>query len=133
MPQDDDKIGQELLNHILLEYAPLINLHAKKLKNEGLIPEGIDHNDLHVEGFKGLVDALHKYDPKLATNPNSKNPFAAYAQHRIRGKMLDHIASNDPVPKHVRYAAKQMRPKPEVTQVSATPAASAVPKIPTGE
>lgn len=132
---EDDKKGQELLNHLLVEYAPLIRLHAHKLKNEGLIPESIDVNDLHVEGYKGLVDALQKYQHNPSISPGSKNPFAAYAKSRIRGKMLDHISSHDSVPKHMRYKAKQLGLKhateqaPKVETPVAAPVA-ATPKPP---
>lgn len=108
-PLDDPK-NQKKFNDFLLEHAPLINLHLKKLQNEGKIPEGIDPNDLHMEGFHGLVHALHRYDPKVGAS------FSTYAGRRIRGKMLDFLSSIDPVGKGVRTQVKNIEalsaPKP---------------------
>jgi len=98
----DDPENKHIFNQFLLEHAPLINLHVKKLQNEGKIPEGVDVNDLHMEGFHGLVDALHKYDPSIGAS------FATYAGRRIRGKMLDHLTLLDPVGKQVRTRIKNV-------------------------
>jgi RNA polymerase sigma factor FliA len=95
--------NQAKLNDFLAEYAPLINMHVKKLKNEGKIPEGIDESDLHVAGFHGLVDALHKYDPNVGAN------FQTYGGRRIRGKMLDHIVEQGAIPKSVMTQAKNIK------------------------
>lgn len=101
-PLDDPK-NKEKINHFLIEHAPLINLYVKKLKNEGMIPKDIDHSDLHLAGFQGLMEALHRYDPKVGAN------FQTYAGTRIRGKMLDHVASQDYIPKNVRTQAKNIK------------------------
>jgi RNA polymerase sigma factor for flagellar operon FliA len=98
----DDPENKHIFNQFLLEHAPLIHLHVKKLQNEGKIPEGVDVNDLHMEGFHGLVDALHKYDPSIGAS------FATYAGRRIQGKMLDHLTSLDPVGKQVRTRIKNV-------------------------
>ncbi len=91
------------LNNFIADHAPLINLHVKKLQNAGKIPGGIDVDDLHMAGVHGLMDALHRYDPK------SEASFATYASTRIRGRMLDHVTSQDYIPKSVRQAAKKIK------------------------
>jgi RNA polymerase sigma factor for flagellar operon FliA len=98
-----DPLNQKKLNDFLIEHAPLINLHVKKLQNQGKIPNGIDPTDLHTAGFHGLMEAVHRYDPKAGA------AFATYAGHRIAGKMLDHIASLDEVPKTLRTQAKNIK------------------------
>lgn len=98
----DSPENKSKFDHFLLEHAPLINLHVKKLQNEGKIPEGIDPNDLHMEGFHGLVHALHKYDPSVGAS------FPTYAGTRIRGKMLDYLSSLDPVHKVIRSQVKNV-------------------------
>lgn len=75
------------LNDMITEYAPMINMHASKLKKAGLPPH-IDDTDLHSHGMHGLIDAFHKYDPKRGVE------FATYASRRIKGKMLDHVTSS---------------------------------------
>jgi RNA polymerase sigma factor for flagellar operon FliA len=99
--KDPDK--QKKLNHFLAEHAPLINLHLKKLHREGKIHQDIDHTDLHEAGFHGLMEALHRYDPKIGAS------FGTYAGTRIRGKMLDHITSSGPVPKSLQTQAKNLK------------------------
>ena len=91
------------LNDFIAEHAPLINMHHIKLKNEGNVPKDMDADDLHMAGVHGLMDALHRYDHK------SEASFATYAGTRVRGKMLDHIASQDYIPKSVRQAAKKIK------------------------
>lgn len=99
--KDADK--QQKLNHFLAEHAPLINLHVKKLHREGKIHQDIDHTDLHEAGFHGLMEALHRYDPKVGAS------FSTYAGTRIRGKMLDHVTATGPVPKSLQTQAKNLK------------------------
>lgn len=101
LPENKNK-----LEGFFIEHAPLINLHVGKLTNEGKIPQDFDIDALHLAGFHGLMDAAHKYNPESGAN------FQTYAQHRIRGKMLDALASHDAVPKSVRQEAKQFKIKP---------------------
>ncbi len=95
--------NQKLLNDFILEHSPSINLHLKKLQSEGKIPEGIDPTDLHLAGYHGLMDAVHKYDPNAGAN------FSTYAGRRIRGKMLDHIVEQGAIPKSVQTQAKNLK------------------------
>lgn len=98
-----DPEKQKRLNHFLAEHAPLINLHMKKLQREGKIHEGIDPTDLHEAGFHGLMEALHRYDPKVGAN------FSTYAGTRIRGKMLDHVTESGAIPKQLQTQAKNLK------------------------
>ncbi len=95
--------NQKKLNDFLIEHAPTINLHVNKLKNEGKIPEGIDEGDLHMAGFQGLMEALHRYNPEAGAN------FSTYAGTRVRGKMLDHIVEQGAIPKNVMTQAKNIK------------------------
>lgn len=105
----DDPANQEKLNHFLAEHAPLINLHFKKLMDAGYVPKDSDPSDLHMAGFHGLMDALHKYDPKAGS-------FSNYAGHRIRGKMLDFAHANyaEHIPKTERIQAKKLAATPKI-------------------
>jgi DNA-directed RNA polymerase specialized sigma subunit len=87
------KTNEEHLNDLLIEYAPLINMHVNKLRDS--LPPHIDHEDLYAAGVHGLVDSLHKYDPKKGAS------FNTYASQRIKGKMLDHVTA--PTPSGVDY------------------------------
>jgi len=119
----DDPQNQEKINHFLIEHAPLINLHFKKLMDAGHIPKESDPSDLHMAGFEGLMDALHKYDPKVGSS------FSNYAGHRIRGKMLDFAHSNyaDHIPKTERIQAKKLASMTQTPTVAAPAAPATAP------
>ena len=97
-----DPKNKRLLDDFMVEHAPLINKHINILKQQNKIPEHVQVEDLHMAGFHGLMDALHKFDPEIASKTmtsEDKNPFAKYAERRIRGKMLDHIVASGDIPK----------------------------------
>jgi RNA polymerase sigma factor (sigma-70 family) len=114
---NEKKTERDHLNDMLIEYAPLINMHVNKLRDN--LPPHIDHEDLYAAGMHGLIDALHKYDPKKGA------AFNTYASKRINGKMLDHItaptaSSVDNF--HYKQAKEFMskQPKPEMAPVTTT-------------
>lgn len=101
----DDPENKKKLNFFMAEHAPLINMHANKLKNAGFIPKDLDINDIHMAGVYGLMDALHKYKPDTSGGKN----FADYAHARIRGSMLEHVKQHTGIPKHLITQAKNLR------------------------
>jgi RNA polymerase sigma factor FliA len=134
-----DPKNQKLINDFIVEHAPLIEKNINVLKSKGKIPPNIEEEALHSVGFHGLMDALHKYDHNVASRTSNKegeNAFAKYAEQRIKGKMLDHIASQDPIPKRARIRAKnleglsQQTTPTEPKEVTATPMEPAVIKKP---
>lgn len=121
MADDSKKQERDHASDMLIEWAPKINMWVKKLRSQG-IPPSIEDTDLHTAGMDGLMDAFHRYD-------KSKGDFGAFANHRIRGKMLDHVSSSggaNSVDKLFRDQARQFKSK----QVSATAEA---PKVPDNE
>lgn len=127
-----DPKNQKMIQDFLLEHAPLINKHINILKSKGMLPPNVDPEDLHFAGFHGLMDALHKYSHDVASRTTSKegdNPFSKYAEQRIKGKMLDHIAAQDAIPKVARIRAKNLEALKEPAQsASPSPAPPAGPK-----
>jgi len=106
MADDKKKPERDHASDMMLEWAPKINMWAKKLKASG-IPAHIEDTDLHSAGVDGLMDAFHRYDPSKGGN------FGAFANHRIRGKMLDHVTSSggaNAVDKLFRDQAKKFKP-----------------------
>lgn len=85
---DDKKNERDHLNDMLIEWAPLINLHVNKLRDS--LPPHIEHEDLYAAGMHGLIDAFHKYDPQKGAS------FKSHASRRIQGKMKDHISAGGP-------------------------------------
>lgn len=128
-----DPKNQKLINDFLVEHAPLIHKHINVLKSKGLVPPNIDETDLHFAGFHGLMDALHKYDSDVASRTAGKegqNVFSKYAERRIQGKMLDHIAAQDVIPKSARIKAKNLEAmKQKAPAEEPTVAPAEAPKI----
>jgi DNA-directed RNA polymerase specialized sigma subunit len=106
-----DPKNKKLLDDFMVEHAPLINKHINILKSQGKIPPNVQEEDLHMAGFHGLMDAVHKFNPEIAGRLASKegeNVFAKYAERRIQGKMLDHIVSTGDIPKSHQKRAKNL-------------------------
>jgi len=126
-----------MLSDFQAEHAPLIHKQANILKSKGKIPPNIDIEELHSEGFHGLMDAFHKYDPDVASRmakEGEENPFLKYAEKRIKYKMQDYMAAKDEIPKNIRTRAKNLEllDKPEAPSVtpSLSTNASLTPKEP---
>jgi len=61
-----------------------------------------DTDDLVNAGIIGLMDAIERYDPSKGAS------FKNYAQHRIRGSIMDEIRSMDWVPYSTRDKARKI-------------------------
>jgi RNA polymerase sigma factor for flagellar operon FliA len=61
-----------------------------------------DADDLVNAGIIGLMDAIDRYDPIKGAS------FKNYAQHRIRGEIMDEIRSMDWVPHSTRVKARKI-------------------------
>jgi RNA polymerase sigma factor for flagellar operon FliA len=111
-----DPKNQKMLQDYISEHAPLIHKQINVLRSKGRIPSHIEEDDLHFAGIYGLVDALHKYNPqvgeKLKTS-SEENPFIKYAEKRVQGKMLDHLAEQSEVPRVLRERAKNLANVPK--------------------
>lgn len=104
MADEKKKPERDHASDMLIEWAPRINMWVKKLRNQG-IPQHIEDDALHMAGMDGLMDAFHRYD-------KGKGDFGAFANHRIRGKMLDHVTSSggaNAVDKLFRDQAKKFK------------------------
>ncbi len=82
-------------------HVKLVERSAKKLLRR--LPDSVELGDLVGNGYIGLLDAMSKYDATKNDN------FAAYAEIRIRGAMLDGLRSMDWVPRSVRQKAHQIQ------------------------
>jgi RNA polymerase sigma factor for flagellar operon FliA len=81
------------LESLMKAFTPTIRYHASRLAAR--LPAYLNAEDLFSVGAMGLLDALDRYDPKLAK-------FKTFAEHRIRGAMLDEIRAMDWIPRSVR-------------------------------
>ncbi|TVM00210.1 MAG: FliA/WhiG family RNA polymerase sigma factor [Candidatus Brocadia sp. WS118] len=67
------------------------------------LPSFVDKEDIIEYGILGLMEAAEKYDPKNNTK------FGTYAISRIRGAILDHLRSQDWLPRSMRDKASMAK------------------------
>jgi RNA polymerase sigma factor FliA len=89
---------QSVRDELIKEYTPLIRFIAKKIARR--LPSHIELDDLISSGTIGLMDAINKFDSERF------NQFKTYAEHRIRGAILDELRAQDWVPRSVRDKEK---------------------------
>jgi RNA polymerase sigma factor for flagellar operon FliA len=85
---------------LILEHLPRVHWIASKIHQK--LPPGVCLEDLVSAGVLGLIEAVDHYDPRY----NVK--LQTYADHRIRGAILDSISGLDGIPAHKRIKAKQL-------------------------
>ena len=72
------------------------------LKMARRCPDWVAREDLVSAGLLGLIEAADRYD-------GSRNePFIAFAEHRIRGAVLDELRRGDLLPRRVRQLARKV-------------------------
>lgn len=78
----------------IIKYAPVVKYIVDRLAMR--FPPHISKDELISAGILGLLDALDKFDPEMGIK------FQTYAEHRIRGAILDELRKMDWVPRSVR-------------------------------
>lgn len=66
------------------------------------LPSCVELGDLEGAGAVGLLHAVENYDP------DQQVEFASYAQHRIRGAILDDLRAQDFAPRSLRAKAREI-------------------------
>jgi RNA polymerase sigma factor FliA len=85
----------------------LIREHADAARRIALrmarrCPDWIAREDLIAAGMVGLIEAADRYDG------SREEPFLAFAEHRIRGAVLDELRRGDIMPRRVRQLARKI-------------------------
>lgn len=88
-------------NILIEEYAYIIKIIASKMYN--LYGGKVEFDDLLGYGSLGLIDAIDKFDISKGVK------FETYAQHRVRGAIIDNLRKNDWVPRTLRTKAKLIK------------------------
>lgn len=81
-------------DEILRRYVPMVRKVVLRLA--GRSPRDFDFGETMNAGLIGLMDAIEKYDPAF------ENSFVTYAQHRVRGAILDSLRAQDWLPRSYR-------------------------------
>lgn len=85
---------------LILEHLPQVRLIARRIHER--LPENVSLDDLVSAGIIGLIAAVDQYDP-------SRNiKLKTYAEHKIRGAILDSLRDLDWAPRQRRKKAKQI-------------------------
>ena len=98
-PSPEKKIrGKKAKEKLIIESMNLVRVVAKRIVRK--TPPNVELDDLISVGVIGLIDAIEKFDPEKGTK------FRTYAEHRIRGAILDELRAQDWVPRSIRRKEK---------------------------
>jgi RNA polymerase sigma factor FliA len=95
------------LNRTFNKRDRLIREHAEVARRIALrmarrCPDWIAREDLVSAGMIGLIEAADRYDE------SRQEPFISFAEHRIRGAILDELRRGDIMPRRVRQLARKI-------------------------
>jgi len=85
---------------LILEHLPQVRLIARRIHDR--LPENVSLDDLISTGVVGLIAAVDNFDPAHGVQ------LKTYAEHKIRGAILDSLRELDWAPKNKRRRAKQI-------------------------
>lgn len=88
------KKDARLREDLIRQHAPLVKRIVERMAIR--LPSSVSKEDLVSAGIVGLLDALDKFDPEMGVK------FQTYAEHRIRGAILDELRKMDRVSRTVR-------------------------------
>ena len=83
---------------LVLQHLPQVRLIAKRIHNR--LPDYVSLDDLISTGVIGLLAAIDNFDPSLNVQLNT------YAEHKIRGAILEGLRETDWAPREVRKKSK---------------------------
>jgi RNA polymerase sigma factor for flagellar operon FliA len=86
---------------LILENLAQVKIIAKRIHSK--IPPGVELSDLVSAGILGLIDAIGKF------NPSHKVRLKTFAEHRIRGAMLDSLRNLDWSPRSLRVKSRKLQ------------------------
>ena len=86
---------------LILEHLPQVRWVATRIHEK--LPDNTSLEDLISIGIVGLINAIDNFDPQF----NVK--LKTYAEHKIRGAILDSIRGMDGIPAHKRKRLKQIQ------------------------
>lgn len=88
-------------DEVVRTFAPLIDRVARRIAAR--TGHTVQPGDLWAAGAIGLLDAYHRFDANRAVK------FESFAEHRIRGAMIDELREMDHLPRRLRADADRVR------------------------
>jgi RNA polymerase sigma factor for flagellar operon FliA len=92
--RDQESAEAGVRDDLMIKYAPLVKYVVDRMAIR--FPPNITKDELISAGVLGLLDALDKFDPEMGIK------FQTYAEHRIKGAILDDLRKMDWLPRSVR-------------------------------
>jgi len=86
---------------LLVDMLPLVKRVALRIRKR--LPAHVELDDLFSDGVLGLVDAIAQFDASKRVR------LETYAQHRIRGSILDGLRSADPASRGLRCKNERIK------------------------
>src|SRR6185503_12314093 len=87
-------------DRLIREHADVARRIALRMARR--CPDWVAREDLVSAGMVGLIEAADRYDG------TRQEPFIAFAEHRIRGAILDELRRGDIMPRRVRQMARKI-------------------------
>ena len=87
-------------NQLISEHTEVARRIALKMARR--CPNWVAREDLVAAGMLGLTEAAERYDDTRT------EPFLSFAEHRIRGAVLDELRRGDMLPRRVRQLARKI-------------------------
>ena len=87
-------------NQLIAEHTEVARRIALKMARR--CPDWVAREDLVAAGMLGLTEAAERYDDSRT------EPFLSFAEHRIRGAVLDELRRGDMLPRRVRQVARKI-------------------------
>lgn len=92
-------------NLLVEDYLPLADQTAEWMVTS--LPPQVDVDDIKSAAYMGLVTAVERFDPDKGYQ------FKTFANHRIRGAVLDYLRSLDWAPRSLRLKIRLVRSRSE--------------------
>ena len=92
--------NQPARDALIRDYADAARRIALRMARR--CPDWIAREDIVSAGMLGLIEAADRYDD------TRQEPFLAFAEHRIRGAVLDELRRGDIMPRRVRQLARKI-------------------------
>jgi RNA polymerase sigma factor for flagellar operon FliA len=86
---------------LILKHLQQVHRLARKIHRR--LPENVSLDDLVSTGILGLIAAIDRFDPHRHVQ------LGAYAEHKIKGEILDSLRRLDWAPRQQRRRAKQIQ------------------------
>jgi RNA polymerase sigma factor FliA len=93
-------LSAEMREQLILEHLPQVRLVARRIRQR--VPDNVCLDDLISTGVMGLISAIDHFD----ASHNVK--LKTYAEHRIRGAILDGLRGLDWAPRQRRQRSRQI-------------------------